>query len=196
MEERPRGRPAAFDRDDVVRRAMQAFWREGFDATSLSRLEEATGTDRSTLYSSFGGKRGLHRSAAAAYVEQTIDELFEPLVHGSADDLSDVTSFLRRLGAVLGSDEYPAGCFIVNDLGASSSDDAATDRYLDALRAGLRSAVARAGWDADVVEERSDVLTTSVIGINALARRDAELAVSMLEQAISLVDRWSAGRSE
>ncbi len=192
MEERPRGRPETFDRDEVVRRAMQAFWREGFDGTSLSRLERATGTDRSTLYNSFGGKRGLHRSAAEAYVDQTVDQLFEPLLHGHADDLTDIVAFLRTLGAVLGSDEYPAGCFIVNDLGAPSSDDAATDRYLDALRAGLRSALRRGGLDAGLVEERSGVLATSVVGVNAVARRDTELAVSMLEQTISLVERWSA----
>jgi AcrR family transcriptional regulator len=60
------GRRPGFDSEAVVAAAIVAFWAKGFEATTLSDLEAATGVDRSSIYNSFGGKEGLYRSAAAA----------------------------------------------------------------------------------------------------------------------------------
>ena len=45
------GRPPEFDRDAVLTAAVFAFWAGGYEGTTVSDLEAATGVDRSTLYS-------------------------------------------------------------------------------------------------------------------------------------------------
>lgn len=49
-------RPVEFDYDVVLENAMEQFWREGFEASSVQKLLDATGINRGTLYNSFGDK--------------------------------------------------------------------------------------------------------------------------------------------
>ena len=49
-------RPIEFDYDNVLENAMQQFWREGYEASSVQKLLDATGINRGTLYNSFGDK--------------------------------------------------------------------------------------------------------------------------------------------
>ncbi len=46
-----------FDRNQVLDRAMAAFWTRGYEATSIDDLVEATGINRGSLYGTFGGTR-------------------------------------------------------------------------------------------------------------------------------------------
>ena len=47
------GRTATFDRADAVRAARGVFWNQGYEATSIPDLEQATGLKRSSLYHAF-----------------------------------------------------------------------------------------------------------------------------------------------
>jgi len=49
-------RPIEFDYDSVLENAMQQFWRDGYEASSVQKLLDATGINRGTLYNSFGDK--------------------------------------------------------------------------------------------------------------------------------------------
>ena len=53
------GRPKKFDRESVLEKALPVFWRCGFADTSLHELEQATGVNKSGLYSEFKGKEDL-----------------------------------------------------------------------------------------------------------------------------------------
>lgn len=169
-----RGRPPSFDHDAVVDAAMRAFWDRGFEGTSLSDLEAATGADRSTLYNSFGGKAGLYREAAGRYVDLVEEHLFAPLTVGERG-LEDIVDFFDRLGEQFDPGAHPPGCLIVNDLTALDHDQAASDRYLDRLSDGLQTALQRAAASGEIdpshVDELAEVLTAAVIGINTIARR-------------------------
>ncbi|MEZ4379946.1 MAG: TetR/AcrR family transcriptional regulator [Nannocystaceae bacterium] len=57
----------AFDPDEALERAMALFWRDGYDATSLSALLEAMGISRQSLYDTFGDKRSLYLAALDLY---------------------------------------------------------------------------------------------------------------------------------
>ena len=53
------GRPAEFNRDTAIRRAMQLFIEKGYLATSIDDLTTCLGISRASLYHAFGDKRGL-----------------------------------------------------------------------------------------------------------------------------------------
>lgn len=66
------GRPRSFDEDDVLKKAMLAFWRRGFDGTGMADLEEATGLGRQSLYGAFGDKRALFLKVVDFYFDNVL----------------------------------------------------------------------------------------------------------------------------
>ncbi|MCE0540845.1 TetR/AcrR family transcriptional regulator, partial [Kineosporia rhizophila] len=64
-----RGRPRGFDADQALDRAVEVFWRHGYDGTSLSDLTSAMGINRPSLYAAYGNKEQLFHRAVARYAE-------------------------------------------------------------------------------------------------------------------------------
>jgi AcrR family transcriptional regulator len=188
------GRPAKYDREKVVSAAILAFWEKGYSATTLHDLEAATGVDRSTLYNSFDGKKGLFRSAATAYVDLADERLFEPLYDGT-QGIADIVEFIDRIDAILESD-VPTGCLIVNDMGEVTDPDS-TRRYLERLEGGLRAALDRAAVagqiEPNLCEQRCRLLTAAVIGLNQVnhSGADAVAASDLLEGIRMEVSAWA-----
>jgi TetR/AcrR family transcriptional repressor of nem operon len=58
-----------FDKAEVLEKAMQLFWQQGYEATSVRDLIEATGISSSSLYESFGDKRALYLAALRLYCQ-------------------------------------------------------------------------------------------------------------------------------
>ncbi len=64
-----RGRPRAFDRGEALRRALDVFWRKGYDGASLSDLTAAMGINPPSLYAAFGDKEALYLEALRHYLD-------------------------------------------------------------------------------------------------------------------------------
>jgi AcrR family transcriptional regulator len=62
------GRPKNFSRDEVLEKALPVFWRHGFSDTSVQELEQATGVNKSGLYSEFAGKEDLFLASLRYYL--------------------------------------------------------------------------------------------------------------------------------
>jgi TetR/AcrR family transcriptional regulator, copper-responsive repressor len=71
--DKPRGRPRSFDRDKALERAMQVFWRQGYEATTVSDLTRAMGINPPSLYAAFGDKEHLYLAALERYQQRRFD---------------------------------------------------------------------------------------------------------------------------
>ena len=60
-------RTKEFDPQKALQTAMQAFWRLGYERTSLDVLMQEMGIARQSLYDTFGDKRALYLQALAQY---------------------------------------------------------------------------------------------------------------------------------
>jgi AcrR family transcriptional regulator len=65
-----RGRPRAYDPDEALYQATEAFWRLGYAGTSLDALSTATRMNRPSLYGAFGDKHALYAAALERYIEE------------------------------------------------------------------------------------------------------------------------------
>jgi TetR/AcrR family transcriptional regulator, transcriptional repressor for nem operon len=62
-------RPAKFDREEVLDKAMLLFWRKGYEATLLDDLTREMGINRPSLYNTFGDKDALYLESLTRYGE-------------------------------------------------------------------------------------------------------------------------------
>lgn len=108
---RPRGRPRSIDRNAVLERAMQAFWRLGYDGASLNDLTEATGVSRPTLYAAYGDKVDLFMAALDRY-GHTYGTAPVQAFLAESDIRAAVTAFLRVSAEGNTEPSMPTGCLI------------------------------------------------------------------------------------
>lgn len=123
------GRPREFLEDEVIAAAQLAFWREGYGATSIPDLMEATDLERGSLYKAFGDKHSLFERALDAYLRsgraamaQTLESADRPLVK--------LRKWLTQVAAVCSSANGGPGCLAVNAMVELGPTDAAVRNRL------------------------------------------------------------------
>jgi TetR/AcrR family transcriptional regulator, transcriptional repressor for nem operon len=65
-------RPREFDEEAVLDAAVQCFWSQGYESTSVKDLMERTGLTAASLYNAYGDKRAMFRVALDHYIERSI----------------------------------------------------------------------------------------------------------------------------
>ena len=58
---------AQFDRNVVIEQAIDLFWQNGFEASSMKQIIQATGLRPGSIYLAFGNKEALFREALESY---------------------------------------------------------------------------------------------------------------------------------
>ncbi len=138
----PAGRPRAFDMEEVLEAAMRLFWEQGYEATSMAQLREATGLSSASLYGAFDSKHGLFERALEHYLagpgrvtDISGDAALSPreavakMLHGSIDMQTDTS--------------HPRGCLVAlsGTVRAPGDGDAAVRRAVAARRAVDRACI-------------------------------------------------------
>lgn len=190
------GRPRGFDTADVIDRAVDVLWRNGFKGASTRHLGDELGVSQSSLYNAFGSKARLQELALDCYERRTATALLEPLEADSAG-LGALRRFVRDLTAWVSAGDR-AGCMVINLM--TDEPDAFRERtaaYRVRVRDALEGALGRAlrrGELADIdAAVHADVLFGQVLAINLVARtRDMRAVRRQLGAALRLLDDWTA----
>ncbi|WP_332772611.1 TetR/AcrR family transcriptional regulator [Phenylobacterium sp.] len=139
---KPRGRPRGYDPATALRQARDAFWRNGFSATSLDDLSAATGLNRPSLYGAFGDKKALYM----ATLQRSRTEMLAGLELGlsAPGPLREVllaiyagASAIYRSGS-----EAQRGCFLIGTAVTESVADPEVRKLLDQVFGELDAAFA------------------------------------------------------
>jgi TetR/AcrR family transcriptional repressor of nem operon len=105
------GRTKEFDEEAVLQKAMELFWKQGYEKTSMSDLVEHMGIHRKSLYDTYGDKHSLYIKAIDYYRETTSERLNCVLLH--AKTASEAVKAIFEI-MIHGNKQCPWGCFIVN----------------------------------------------------------------------------------
>lgn len=105
-------RPREFEESAVLDEAVECFWREGYEATSMRDLIGKTGLTGASLYNAFGDKRALFERALEHYVEHSISERIQRCAKLSGREAIE-TFFSEILSRSLADPDHK-GCMLVN----------------------------------------------------------------------------------
>lgn len=186
-------RTAAFDREAAIRAARDVFWRDGYAETALPTLEKATGLNRSSIYNSFGSKRGLFDAAVDNYLDEVVRPRLRPL-HADVVAANALNDYLTGLSTAFENFDPAPGCLLVNASGSSLVLDAEVSRvitdYLEELRRAVERGVNAALPELEPLEaqRRVDAVAGLIISAFTLVRLNPESAIQTLDTARALIE--------
>jgi TetR/AcrR family transcriptional regulator, transcriptional repressor for nem operon len=175
-------RPRQFNEEAALDAAVQCFWDQGYEATSVRDLAARMGITGASLYNAFGDKRALYRRSLAFYVEHSFEERAARLASGLAPRDAIIAFFREIIERSLG-DPKARGCLMVN----SALDTGPRDPDFRALVAGVLGRIeaffrrcAFAGQRDGTIalthnaEDLGRFLLSVLLGIRVLARTSPE----------------------
>jgi TetR/AcrR family transcriptional repressor of nem operon len=168
------GRPLEFARDDAIKHAVDAFWREGYAHLSASKLADAMGVAKSSLYNTFESKHTLLLHAITHYADAKSVEI------RSLTASDDVVEALRDLLCKMAKDnDGGRGCFLVNAAAELGGRDQEVRALLNAGFGSMQqafAAVIEAGQQKGTIRTTVDpathalTLMAGITGIRILAK--------------------------
>jgi AcrR family transcriptional regulator len=137
----PRGRPREFDTEEALDRALQLFWRHGYEGTSTAALTDAMGINAPSLYAAFGSKQELFRKAVERYLERPASYLPKALTASTAREAAE--AMFRGAVNMTSNPRNPDGCLLVQGALAAGPMSGEVREELARRRAGAEAAVRR-----------------------------------------------------
>jgi TetR/AcrR family transcriptional repressor of nem operon len=137
------GRHKEFDREVVLDRALETFWSQGYEATSIRDLVERMGIHRASLYGTFGDKQGLFLAALERYERVVTRKALDILERPGSGKKAIRAFFLTKIRCATAADR-PKGCLMTNSAVERSVHDGHTAVRVGASIARVEDALYKA----------------------------------------------------
>ena len=188
-----------YNEEEVLTRAMEAFWAHGYEATSMSDLVKATGINRGSMYAAFTDKRNLFIRALTHYDQRHRADYLQHVRSSNTPRTAIITAFEDAVEAA-GDGTDRRGCLLVNTSLELSPHDNEIDDIVRASFAGVEDFFRQNIEDGQAVGEVDQALDPAdtarallglFIGLRVLTRSKPEAGVltAILGQAVAMVDR-------
>ena len=102
-----------FNVDKALENAVDAFWRRGYESTSMQDLVDCMEVNRGSLYATFGGKHELYKSALRNYAEKVCHQMHAEL-DSSVPPLDAIKTVFDGFSLPDGDGRPTKGCFLTN----------------------------------------------------------------------------------
>ena len=174
-----------FENDEVLEKAMRAFWARGDESTSIQDLTNCMGINRGSIYATFKNKRNLFLLALEHY-ETHYRRAFLAQLKRAYSPRDAITTLFNDVVDTALKDKKRSGCLLVNTATEMSAHD---ERIAEAVAKGLSETEnffhrlieqGKSGGDiADHVdaEEAASALLGLLTGLRVLARSRPERKV-------------------
>lgn len=191
-------RPAEFKREEVLEKAMRAFWDQGYGATSLADLVEVTDLHPGSLYAAFDSKEGLFLAALDHYGQSSAERIEWALAEADSP-LKGIRAHFRQLAEDVTNPGAKRSCLLVNTVlelaRQNSTVQERVTRHLDTLEALFRRALEAARANGELAPDKDPVALAAFLMCNIWGLRvlggtapTPERTKAVVEQLLALLD--------
>ena len=190
-------RKKEFDREEVLTKAMNTFWRYGYEGTSMQTLVSSMGINRGSLYDTFGDKRSLFLAAIACYEQSVMRSMLKPLLAEGAGKQTVIDLFHGLVAKTVSDRDY-FGCLITNtavECPDDSETNASIERNLRQVTNAFKQALMKAQAKGEIAGDRNldsmaNYLTSSIQGLRVMSKvnRDPQTLNSVVRIILSTLD--------
>ncbi|WP_052495195.1 TetR/AcrR family transcriptional regulator [Cupriavidus basilensis] len=175
-----------FDRDQVLMRAVDAFWHYGYESLSTNILAEEMGVSKSSLYNTAGSKRDLLIESVIAYTDTRVAAIRQTA--GSDHPLKELRALLLNIAQ---DNDGGRGCLLVNmsselglhDGGVQQLVRSGFQSILDSFELLVISGQLSGAFKSEIEPAESALaIVTTIAGLRVLAK--AGFSASQLAPAI------------
>lgn len=191
----------SFSADELADRALGAFWKGGYNATSMDALVKSTGVSRHAIYATFGGKKGLFQACFARYQALVVTPAFSVVEEADADLDSIAAYFETQIAGAEAAGLPGPGCFVANTATEVAPHDADANarvaEHNDRLRRGFHHALTNASTAGTVPAAATALADVCVVFANGLwsmsrvtdnagtLRQSVDLFLGMIREELS-----------
>lgn len=115
-----------FERKDVLEKAMQAFWRHGYEGTSMKDLIGCMGLNPGSIYATFGDKKKLFCEALDLYESHAREVLHD--YETTYGPRQAILAVFEGMLSDAHKDGVSCSCFLINSIVGVASKDPDIDR--------------------------------------------------------------------
>lgn len=189
---RSRGRPRAYDREKAVQAITSLFWRQGYSATSLDDISDATGMTRPSLYQAFGSKTDMYQQALEFFVSRMVAASATSL-DGSLPPQQALSRFFGSILDIYFHEDDGLGCFVFCTTLAETNNQpplremlAAVIEQLDAALVGFFQEAQKTGQLRSATDAQTlALLVQALLQHIAIRARSGEKKSALMERVES-----------
>ncbi|MDJ0588888.1 MAG: TetR/AcrR family transcriptional regulator [Pleurocapsa sp. MO_226.B13] len=116
-----RGPNKKFEPEVALEKAMEVFWKRGYEAASLAELLQHMGISRKSMYDTFGNKQSLFLKALEYYAQTRLRSIKEQLL-SSGSPLGNIELLLQSMSETHGR-SGSKGCLLGTCAADFNTDD-------------------------------------------------------------------------
>jgi TetR/AcrR family transcriptional repressor of nem operon len=172
----PMGRVKEFDRDVVLERAMNFFWKYGYRGASMNDLLDAMVIGRQSLYDTFGDKHSLFLASLQRYYDMGMQNVISRLRRPDGG-MAAIEEYFKNTCEHM-CDGRGRSCLMINSANELAPDDpdvaTIVNRFIENLQKAfaeaLRVAVKKGEVRVDSVDKAAWNLTNSAMGFGPMGK--------------------------
>lgn len=163
-----------YNEQEVIEKAMNLFWRNGYETTSMQMLEKEMGINKFSIYSSFGSKNGVFLESLKCY-KQKLGKLLNKLKDSDNGVLS-IKQYFYDFIDFSKETEFGKGCLVTNTANEIRQDaDQKIKDYLSQFTEEVKQVFKGIlkqdkTKDSIIIEQQADYLIISMFGLSSAAR--------------------------
>jgi len=167
-------RTKKYNEQEVIEKAMNLFWRNGYETTSMQMLEKEMGINKFSIYSSFGSKSGVFLESLKCY-KQKLNKILNKL-KSSENGILGIKQYFYDFIDFTKETEFGKGCLVTNTANEIGED--ADEQIKDSLASFTKEVkqvftkILKQDKTKDIatIEQQADFLIISMFGLSSATR--------------------------